>query len=659
MSPNFTTKSYVIFLFLLPLIFVRGINDMVLLPRQLLLSAFVALLLFVVFKNRDKNQDASKWDAVSLAMVGYLAISTVVSLTSATVISESLYGLSKLWIVISFLLLTLHLLKTETITTNQIVNAIILFGGVAIVITIIDMSDKTLRGKHLFRNIENITGNFANKNLLSSILFLCLPFFLIGCQQKKALKWLSGLALILALAILLMIRTRTVLVAVLVFFGIVALFYLRRLLNRKSWWAVVIGLVAAIGVVPFVFGSITGGLQSSSDIKQQYFYRIFSTNTIKERLLFWQNSIEMFWEHPFGVGIGNWPIHFPKYGLEKFGSFEIQNGLHTLQRPHNDFLGVLCETGILGFAAFVFIVGMVVYQLVSLIRTAPTQQERQMFVYLLSALIGFVVIAFFDFPMERIEHQVILFLLFAIVIDQYRKSGKSGFTCSVSKKWLGLFVAVGICLSLTIAFRRLQSEREAYDMQLARKNSNTKEVLWCARQAENNFFKIDANTMPLKWYEGTAYFAGGEFSKSERCFTAAFALTPYNINVINNLASCYEVSGKRDDAIEMYAKALQISPRFEEARLNLAAVYFNKKAFDKAFETIDRCAIDTRDAKYKTFLSPILKAKADLILQGTRSEVSEESKNILANLQDYTPIYFESKKNNITFEEQIIKYLNK
>ena len=70
----------------------------------------------------------------------------------------------------------------------------------------------------------------------------------------------------------------------------------------------------------------------------------------------WENSGEMIKENfVFGVGAGNWQVYFPKYGFDKFSVNEIKNGLTTYQRPHNDFLWILCETGIIGILAFVSI----------------------------------------------------------------------------------------------------------------------------------------------------------------------------------------------------------------------------------------------------------------------------------------------------------------
>jgi O-antigen ligase len=655
MSTNSTVKAYYIFMFMLPLLFYTGIADIVLLPRQLFLSAFTLLLAGAIWK-AAKDNNSLKIETANLAMVIYLLLAAVISFINAAVLSESLYILSKLSIVISFSILTGFLLKRNVINSRHIITAGIIFGCVSIATALPDIIEKTLRGQHLLREVQHTTGGFANKNLLSSILFLCLPFFMIGMHERR-LKAVSCIAIVLALFILVILRTRIALIATFVFFAIIATFYLRAYFKRK-FWLFVGGCIIIGSLIFFTLGffGVFGELYPSVDVKK-YFDQLLNTHTLNERLLFWQNSLEMFREHPFGVGLGNWPIYVPKYGLGKFISFEIVNGINTLQRPHNDFLGSLCETGVLGFAVYVSIFGFLIYKSFTLIKTAADNYEKWLSIYLFSGIIGFVMISFFDFPMERIEHLVILMLLFALVIHQYAIKIQTTFTVSIKKKYVMLFVMLGIGFSFTIAFIRFAGEKNAYEMDAARKNGNSEDVVFFAERANSIVYKIDSKAIPLEWYKGVAKFSKQQYAESEACFKKAYALTPYNIHVINNLASCYEVNGKRKDAITMYLKALRISPGFEEARLNLAAVYFNNKQYDKAFNTIDFCAVETRDPKYKMFLPPILKGKAEIIIKGIQYPISIKIRNSLANLQDFSQLYYDSKKNNITFEKQITNYL--
>jgi tetratricopeptide (TPR) repeat protein len=276
-----------------------------------------------------------------------------------------------------------------------------------------------------------------------------------------------------------------------------------------------------------------------------------------------------------------------------------------------------------------------------------------------SDIIGFILILFFDFPMVRIEQMFILIVLFAIVIQQYGIKFGHGFTYPKSKKIVLLFIVSGAFFSLIVTFDRFAAEKQVCQLYASRATDNAAEQLFFIRQAEGFFYTIDSKKIPLEWYKGVAQFSKQQYVESKISFESAYILSPYNIHVINNLACCYEVNGKRKEAMKLYKKALQIFPRFEEGRLNLTAVYFNNKDYEKAFQTIDSCSIETRDEKYKIFLSPILKSKASMLISAINFPVSAESTHTLTNVQDYSNLFYQSKKNNITFEQQIINHLKK
>lgn len=650
MRTSFTAKAYYVFLLLLPLLFYSNIGDKILLPRQLLLSLFVLIQVLLVWKATQKGS-TFKIGIVGLAMLGFLVISAIVSLANAAVLSETFYGLSKLWIVISFFTMTVVLLRADLITSKQLVNAGIIFGCAALGTALVDMTEKTLRGENLFHWVYTILGSFGNKNLLTSILFLCLPFFMIGLRGRRLVRVVSFVSLLLIIAFMVILRTRITMIATAVFFGLFILFYGVGYFKGKL--RLLAGAFVALTIVAFVFFS--GGIGRGSADAEKYFSRLLSANTLGERFLFWRNSWAMFREHPFGVGLGNWQIYFPKYGLGQFDS-EIANGITTVQRPHNDFLWVLCETGILGFAVFLCIFAVVICRSSRMIKLAGDKDEKWLSVSLFSSIVGFVLIAFFDFPMERIEHLVLLTLLFALVVHRYETTKGNSLAVPIGKTALVFFVVCSACFSLYVAGTRFLAEKNVYKLQAARTGGYSQEVLKFATNAESALYQIDSKTIPMQWYKGVAEFSMRQYAESQASFENAYRLTPYNIHAMNNLASCYEVNGDRKSAIALYGKALRISPLFEEARLNLAAVYFNDKQFEKAFETIDSCATTSKDPKYRIFLPPILRAKVAL-LAGKLAAVSPNKKDTILNLPDYSQIYLESKKNNVTFEQQLISQL--
>jgi tetratricopeptide (TPR) repeat protein len=142
----------------------------------------------------------------------------------------------------------------------------------------------------------------------------------------------------------------------------------------------------------------------------------------------------------------------------------------------------------------------------------------------------------------------------------------------------------------------------------------------------------------------------------KQSFEKAYEQHPYNIHVMNNLASCFENEKNHVKAEEFYSKALIISPAFEEARLNLSAVYYNTQQYEKAFETIDQCDINATDQKYQLFLPAILSSLVDHMAESNKEQAAQFL-TIKNNKTELMQLYMTSKKENINFKNYITQHL--
>lgn len=649
-------RLYFGFLLLLPLVFCTSIVDPVLVPRQILLTAFLFVVVVLLILQKKALLFHFKTPIV-YAVIGFLFFNFI-SFFQSSLAGESHAVFSKLAVLLTFFLLTTVLLYNNIIRANQIVLAAILFGIIALSFSFFDIIEKAQKGQHLLRQIEIVKGSAANKNLLSSILFLCLPFYFIGLQQGKIIKYLSLFTIVSTLFVLVTIRTRVVLIACIIFFLLLIGYKIKQRFAIKKRYFLGSGILLLLLLLlsyNFYFESKIANLQTpSTETGKRYVARLLDSKTLESRILFWKNSMQMAKEHPlFGVGLGNWQIQFPKYGLNHFTEYGIVNGENTLQRPHNDFVWILCETGILGLLAYLILFGVIFYQLYSLIRTATSSKEKWKFFFILSALIGYMIISFFDFPYERIEHQVILLLLFAIVASTYFKSNPGN--PKNYKSWVFVLL-IPIGYSFLVSYYRFNGEQHVAKMYTAKANKNQSETIYEAQKADHYFYRLDNTTMPLTWYEGIAHFNEGRPDESQTCFEKAYQLTPYNIQVITNLASTYQANGKIEEAEALFKQALKISANFDEAKLNLAALYFNKKEFDKAFATINEVKTDAKNPKYKTYLVPILNQKINTYLKTTTDKVVID--NLVKNVktkETLLQLFFEAKKNKVDFETYLAK----
>ena len=655
MASKTIEKAYFIFLLLLPFVHFSFVIDPVLIPRQLYLSAFILVVVLLLFAQKNLQFLPLK-NPIYLAIGSYLLLA-LLSFYDNPFTSESHYVLSQQLVLFSFLIVTIHALYNKLITVNLIVKACIGIGIIAIVGAYYHLIEKTIDGEKIVRRVGLIKSFFANKNLLASVIFLCFPFFFMGLMLSKKIKIIALIGILSALPMLLLLGTRTVFLALLVFALVVLSYYLK---NRFGIRKRFIGLASILLLMLVAFLYQNTKVSKIRDIKnkstvEQYLSRISNEKTWVSRTQFWDNSIAMWKENPIlGVGLGNWQVNFPKYGLSQFSEFSIVNGTLTLQRPHNDFLNFLCENGILGLLAYIVIFGIIYYQLFILIK-GTTDKTRWNYIYLLAGLSGYIVISFFDFPMERIEHQIILMLFFAIITSGYYNKKNIQPESEMGKNVLKYLVITISIYSIIVTSFRFKGEMETVKMYVAKANGQWEETLHHANKAENYFYKVDLTSIPLAWYQGLASFNLNEKAESVTLFEKAYQIAPYQIQVLNNLAGSYSFQGDRQKAIKYYQKALEISTNFEEARLNLASVYYNEKQYDKAFDVIEKFNIYNANKRYKKYLIPILAKKINAILiQENDLELSSYlGKKITKGNQLYK-LYQVAKENNSSFETEVL-----
>lgn len=86
------------------------------------------------------------------------------------------------------------------------------------------------------------------------------------------------------------------------------------------------------------------------DQQKERFQRMGEDGTSQQRLLYWENGIEMIKEHPaLGVGYFNFRLYFERYYPEDVI-------LRRSQLPHNIFIQVGTDTGIIGLLIFFLII---------------------------------------------------------------------------------------------------------------------------------------------------------------------------------------------------------------------------------------------------------------------------------------------------------------
>ncbi|MBK8390048.1 MAG: O-antigen ligase family protein [Saprospiraceae bacterium] len=455
-------------------------------------------------------------------------------------------------------------------------------------------------------NIYKVIGMSGHKNLLASFLFLLLGINLYGVVAQKSSKWVYAI-MFLQIIVIFLLRSRGVLIA-LTLLGLlsgIGMATANTNIKKVLYKAILPLLIGGILMGSIAFFSLGG---TTEDLKQFNPTQYFKSASGTERVFVWyKTSLVIADQWVTGYGAGNWKIVFPSKGVG--GGYRLQSLNVIFSRAHNDFLEVFAELGIFGIIAYLAIFLIPLFTLIRQFRN-PLESKKVELLTLFGLLMGYMIIAFFDFPKERFEHQILLSFILALIIWRTNSSNGFGFkidqTAKVQKSIL-IILPLLLILNLPLSYFQMKGENHV-SKSLAAQSSNQWPIM--AKEsglAYSPLFQISPMASSPKWLEGLGYFHQNMFDKAEASLAIAYKHTPYHFQTINDYASCLVKLQKYDQAIEVFKRALFINPKFEDAMFNLSYVYAQKGEFDTAIDWANKTKEDA--VKKAGFLNEIAKMR--------------------------------------------------
>jgi O-antigen ligase len=599
-----TTFFYAFFGFLLVgLGLVRDVSvyDETLIPRLLPLLAmlFVALPLVPVFGTRVTGRPldaAILRDPLVRCFAAYAAI-TAISLVFATNVSAGFTDVFKmlatfLVLCISCLLLPLVPRWQESLAKIAIVAALA-NGGIGWW-ELLSQHGLGIHGRH---TMETVMGLMTNVNLFAHFLNLALPFCLFGIVALRGM-WRGAAiaASIVAGGMLLLLQSRSAYVGLAggaTAAVLAALAASDKLGLSRRTRGVIAGLfvAGAVGAVGFVATAgddnpLAGRIRS-----------IFETNATVDpgrpreggRLMIWGITRQMIADHWLtGVGAGNFTVRLHEY----FGGddLDFSNVATNWIQPHNDFLWVFSEKGILGFAAFVGIFFFAFASLRTILRGAGTRQDAWLAVFLLMGLVAYMLGSCFDFPLERINHQVWLAVYLAAILVTKQGVAAGARPAAWPLPWHyalpPALVALGI--GIVYALAALSQERHMVLARRAIRDKQWQGVVDEARLATTPWKTLDAFVTPIAYLEAVGQIRLGNLPEATACLERARRDNPNRMYVINNLGVLYASAGRFDDAIECFELAVHRYPHRVDCFSNLANCYIETGRLEEAIAMLEQ-----------------------------------------------------------------------
>ena len=548
----------------------------------------------------------------------------------------------------------------------------------------------------------------ANNNLYSGFLLLSLPFSLTGYSLFKGLwKYISLSVTLFSLFFIIIIQSRAGYLGL--FLSLVIVFFL--LLYKYRWVFSKKNIIT--GVISFVllFTGIFLFYRSLDSTRQHYFmskvpvwsyFKSYSdenlemmkkkrletiaTNTqmaafdfsedyyenANLRVVFWGKSFLMIKSHPLtGVGAGNWRIVVPSCKKPANPNHTLKN--YTYSQPHNEWIGILSELGAIGLFIALFLFFLPPFRAIRRVMTGINTPSVSV-VFYASFVLGFYLFSCFDFPLKRIEHNVLLFSIFGFLLQKIsmkllitdqrsiklrlkifyhsklRKINPSTsspsplllkekgtgveaeifntlalcafavkkktvkietaflqFTSKYAKS-MNLVIIILLLFTVFVGLARFKGEYFTLKMFRNERQNDEKVIQFCFR-AENPFYTITPNTLPVAWFEGVAHYRLGKINEAIPCFERALKSTPFEVRVLNDYGISLFNLNRMDEAKSVLLNTISIDPFFDDAKFNLGAIYYLTGQRDSASYYITRC----RDSKKKSEFLEEMKQDGEVV----------------------------------------------
>ena len=423
-----------------------------------------------------------------------------------------------------------------------IANTIVGFGAMISIYYLVDFSTTN----SALTEPYGVTGLMGHKNFNASAIAITIPITVLMVYKSQKNKGLYLFILFLGIISIILSQTRSIFLASLISIIITTLSGWRP---RKKVW------LASAGIV-----FIAIAILSQPKIQN----RLLDPTNLRIRGIFWGHSLDMLESSPVnGIGSGQWRIAFPKYGLEGTNP-SVAEGITSEVRPHNDFLWILSENGIIGFSLFSFFFILLWISWFKRIR-----ENKSIDQYSSGAVLVIVTIySFFEFPLERMAIYGPFMLIAGFIISEEVKSINF-----VTKKFIyPIIILFLLCLSYASS-KAIEGDRQNQIVLKKNSNRDAQNIGKTVNKAINSWNELDRYGNPLIYFSGmgsmfgeaqksnTGKFGPRDFIKAEIFFMEALEIHPNHVVTLFQLGNLYSYRGELNKAENIYQKLLKISPR--------------------------------------------------------------------------------------------------
>ncbi|HFA51188.1 MAG TPA: hypothetical protein ENJ95_19425 [Bacteroidetes bacterium] len=496
-------------------------------------------------------------------------------------------------------------------------------------------------------------GFMGHRNLFGSYIAagLCFPIFLF-VKEKGFWKWLGAVVLFVCLLAIAFSQTRaawmevvlTLLVLLLGWVGINGLSDVKHLARpiTAGLLAFLLIVIVAVFAGPEVKSSIGKRLASFAKINAHGPETDEAVGSVQFRFRNWGQTVEMFKDHPLtGVGLDNWKVVVPKYGL---GGYPVDAGLRVRARPHNVYLKILGEMGLVGFLLFVFVLITVAYTSVKNIFSKKTKKEdRYLFLFFGTGYFVFLFDMIPSFSVARIEQNILFAFFVAAILSLHEKQEKGkhvrplyfnkiycatlGFVHlpppapspkrgepaldAQNLKWRSIIIAGSAAIllySLVMSFSRYKFDKNFKNIIDNNKAGNYKNTIRQIAKAKSIFHKLNYFGEPVELFSAEAYISENKYGSAINELEQALIYHPNSAKILSTFGTVYMTQREFGEAAPYFERALKFTPFDVSIKRELAVCYFNLgryRACMELLQTFDIKGVGNLEAMYERSLEEV------------------------------------------------------
>lgn len=550
-----------------------------LLPRFVVLAGAVAVLLFLLVAVLFKQEGLCPVsEAGSRAVAFWLAYVAVVGASSLVAVnrSEALFQWEKSAVLFLFFVAFAWLLSQDEARVETVAAVLSMIG---LVLALVGVSQLVQLFRTCGWNLDTsyeVHGLSGARNLYSQVLLLTLPFGVYVAALRRRL-WRAGAALaaVLSPLVIIALMARSAWIGLLVASVATAALGVWRAWSRPEGPLVLRRWVLG-GAAALVLSAALGLGISGTRVRSVLASRAVSIlhpneGTAVPRLFLWSRTVEMVRDHPLlGVGAGNWKLVFPKYGR---GGRLMRNAGRMPQRPHNDPLWVLSETGIVGFSIYLAFMGTFLLWTAHLAVAEENRSTAALAAALFFSQVAYLAVSLFSFPAERMEHGAVMAVVLAMSLALHQRDApdprRVGRTVAMTLAASGAVVALGAFGTGLVRMKGEVHVKRAYRaLQLEQLREAVREI----DRAESPVYTVDRGGFPLCLYRALALTELGEAERAHRDLVLAQRESPYNVVVLDCLAWSFFGRGDQAQAVRLWNEALDMHPGYSPSVRGLAMV---------------------------------------------------------------------------------------